>query len=171
MYYTLHLNSKIICRICAGVKMVNVWNVELLLCSLSILVLPQNCSTKSIQWSLSRIPVTRRPPNRRHSIIFVSCIMIVISSHGRWKVWVSGLHLLVFNSIQEVFNSNNEPNQCFVLSQTCIKSYLSTAAVRSAGSRIDSPVLKTRTISRKPTHCILYVRPVSLVPAVRLVRA
>ena len=30
MYYTLHLNSKIIYRICAGVKMVNVWNIEIL---------------------------------------------------------------------------------------------------------------------------------------------
>ena len=66
-------------------------------------LLPQNCSTKSIQWSLSRIPVTRRPPNHRHSIIFMSCIVIVISPHRRWKVWVSGLHLWVFNSIQEVF--------------------------------------------------------------------
>ena len=65
-------------------------------------LLPQNCSTKSIQWSLSRIPVTGRPPNRRHSIIFTSCIMIVISPQGRWKVWVSGLYLWVYNSEREV---------------------------------------------------------------------
>ena len=55
---------------------------------------------------------------------------------------------------KKFFNSNNETNQCFVLHQTCIKSYLSTAAVRSVGSRIGSPVLKTRMISRKPAHCM-----------------
>jgi hypothetical protein len=65
-------------------------------------LLPQNCSTKSIQWSLSRIPVTGRPPNHRHIIIFTSCIVIVISLQGRWKVWVSGLHLWVYNSKREV---------------------------------------------------------------------
>jgi len=48
---------------------------------------------------------------------------------------------------------SHEPSY-FVVSQMCIKSYLSTAAVRSAGSRIGSLVLKTRTISRKPTRCM-----------------
>ena len=115
-------------------------------------LLPQNCSTKSIQWSLSSIPVTRGLPNRRYRIIFTSCIVIVISPHGRCGSLASTCWLLI--QYKKFFNSNNETNQCFVLSQMCMKSYLSTAAVRSAGSRIGSPVLKTRTISRKPARCM-----------------
>ena len=35
-----------------------------------------------------------KSPNRRPKIAFTSCMVKVISSQGRWNVWVSGLHLL-----------------------------------------------------------------------------
>ena len=86
----------------------NVWNVEILtllsqhprpwvvFCNK---IAPPSPSSDRYQGSQS----LEEPPNRRHRIIFTSYILIVISPQGRWKVWVSGLHLWVFNSIQEVF--------------------------------------------------------------------
>jgi len=55
--------------------------------------LPRNASTLPLQPSDRKCPVTGRPLILSPRIFWTSWRVTVISPHGMWKVWVSGLHL------------------------------------------------------------------------------